>query len=440
MCIHLQARRDPWIAYVKWYVGAGLNAHLLCIPCADLRAAAQEIRVIGVCQECYEFATTEVGNLRGVRGTPQVILRPEPFDNELLETSLPSSVGAIVDVAPIDSEGRSIWLILAEGGGIFRMDADSHDCLRVASTSFIAEPNHKPFAGHDLRQRLHASSDGEFAAVVNDYGRHGRVLHVRTGNVTMEVDGGQYHPETVPFSFAFANAAGRVVAIHRTSWNRLDVSDPATGRLLTERELSPPQRDRRLPLPEHYLDYFHGALHVSPGGDYILDDGWVWHPVGVPSVWSLHSWITTNPWESEDGPSKIDVCARENYWDHGVAWLDDTRVAIERIGDDSGEMIAGARIFDVTLRGKPGPLWRADWEWARELAAFAGPTGAFFSDGHSLFSSDHNGLSRWDPQDGARTAHLAGFTPGRYHRGANELMQRSGRALTRLRIGAEERS
>jgi hypothetical protein len=106
MCIHLQARRDPWIAYVKWYVGAGLNAHPLCIPCADLRAAAQEIRVIGVCQECYEFATTEVGNLRGVRGTPQVILRPEPFDNELLETSLPSSVGAIVDVASIDS-GRS---------------------------------------------------------------------------------------------------------------------------------------------------------------------------------------------------------------------------------------------------------------------------------------------------------------------------------------------
>jgi hypothetical protein len=60
------------------------------------------------------------------------------------------------------------------------------------------EPDHKPWVGHALRHHLHASSDGEFAAVVNDYGRHGRMLHLRTGDVTMEVDGGQYHPENRP--------------------------------------------------------------------------------------------------------------------------------------------------------------------------------------------------------------------------------------------------
>jgi hypothetical protein len=438
MCIHLQACREPWMAYAKWYVGTWLDAELLCIPCADLRAAGQEVRVIGVCEECFEFATYEVGNLRGVRGTPQIIVRPEPFDHVLVETPVPNSVGVVLDIAPVESEARSIWLILDERGRIFRMDADSGDCLQVASASLVAEPDHKPWVGHELRHHLHASSDGEFAAVVNDYGRHGRVLELRTGDVTMEVDGGQYHPETVPFSFAFANAAGQVVAIHRTSWNRLDVSDPATGALLTERELKKPQGKEPLPLPEHYLDYFHGALHVSPGADHILDDGWVWHPVGVPSVWSLPSWITKNPWESEDGPSRTDVCARENYWDHGAAWLDDTRVAIEGIGDD--EMMAGARIFDVTLRGKPGPLWRTDWQWAREIAAFAGPAGAFFSDGRSLFSSDPDGLSRWDPRGGARTAHLPGFTPSRHHRGARELIQLSGRTLTRLRTGAEDRA
>jgi hypothetical protein len=92
MCIHLQARREPWIAYVEWYVGRGVDTDLLCIPCADLRAAGQEVRVIGVCEECYEFATYEVGNLSGIRGTPQIIVRPEPFDHVLVETPLPNSV------------------------------------------------------------------------------------------------------------------------------------------------------------------------------------------------------------------------------------------------------------------------------------------------------------------------------------------------------------
>jgi hypothetical protein len=248
------------MAYAKWYVGTWLDAELLCIQCADLRAAGQEVRVIGVCEECYEFATYEVGNLRGIRGTPQIIVRPEPFDHELVETSLPNSVGAVLDIAPIESEGRSIWLILDESGRIFRMHADSGECLQVASASLVAEPNHKPWVGHELRHHLHASSDGEFAAVVNDYGRHGRVLHLRTGDMTMELDGGQYHPDTVPFSFGFADTTGQVVAIHRTSWNRLDVSDPAIGRLLTRRELKP-RRNGPLPLPEHYLDYF---LRSSP--------------------------------------------------------------------------------------------------------------------------------------------------------------------------------
>jgi len=78
-----------------------------------------------------------------------------------------------------------------------------------------------------LRRRLHVSWRGDFAAVVNDYGRHGQVLDLRSGRVTMMLDGGDYHPETVPFSLAFFEARGRPVVIHRSDWNRLDLSDPA---------------------------------------------------------------------------------------------------------------------------------------------------------------------------------------------------------------------
>jgi hypothetical protein len=195
-------------------------------------------------------------------------------------------------------------------------------------------------------------------------------MDLRSGKATLPLDGGDYHPETVPFSFAFAESQGQIVAIHRTAWNRLDISDASSGRLLTER--GPTSYKHGEARPQHYLDYFHGRLYLSPGGTRILDDGWVWHPVGIPIVWSLERWLSENRWESEDGPTRKEVCAREYYWDHGIAWLDENRVAIGGIGDDDAEMIAGARIFDITSTGRAGRRWRSDWQWAREITAFAG--------------------------------------------------------------------
>jgi hypothetical protein len=279
---------------------------------------------------------------------------------------------------------------------------------------------------------LYASAGGDFAAVVNDYGRYGQIVDLRSGTMTVALDGGEYHPETVPFSFAFTKLRGRVVAIHRTAWNRLDVSDPLTGELLTDRQLTACQQEQAR--PEHYLDYFHGALYPSPGGTQVVDDGWVWHPVGIPTTWSLDRWLADNVWESEDGPTRTGLCARSYYWDHAITWLDDTRVVVGGIGDDDQAMIDGARVFDVTRPGKPGPGWREDWPWARELTAFPGPAGLFFSDSRWLYSSDRIGLSRWDVNDGARTGYCEGFRPTHHHRAAGELAQLGDDILVRWKI------
>src|SRR5580700_1383641 len=144
-------------------------------------------------------------------------------------------------------------------------------------------------------------------------------------------------------------------------------------------------------------------------GTHIFDDGWVWQPVGIPVSWSLDRWLSENVWESEDGGTRRDVCARESYWDHGVAWLDEETVVIGGLGDDDTEIIDGARIFDITSTGTGGPRWRSDWPWAREVTAFAGPAGRFFSDGKWLYTSAKDGMSRWDPKTGARTGHIEGF-------------------------------
>jgi hypothetical protein len=398
-----------------------MDTELLCNVCADDRQNGRSIAVNLVCQQCFEYATTEVGELVAVRGKPQIRVRSEPFDARLRNSALPKELGKVVDISPANQERRSIWLLLAEDGCITRFDADTGEWRQLMSTSLVSEPDHKPWGGHVLKRRLHSSSCGGFAAIVNDYGHYGQIVDLRSGRVTLMLDGGDHYEETVPFSFAFAQVRGRVVAIHRTAWNRLDVSDPSTGALLTAR--SPTSYQRGQDRPNHYLDYFHGALYVSPNDVHIIDDGWVWHPVGIPNAWNLERWIADNVWESEDGNTRRPLCARDYYWDHGMTWLDDQRIAVGGLTEDDAYMVDGARIFDISTTGGPGPGRRADWPWPHEPTAFAGPAGLFFSDGQFLFSSDQNGFSRWDISHGSRTGYLQGFRPTHHHRGVGELVE-----------------
>lgn len=90
----------------------------------------------------------------------------------------------------------------------------------------------------------------------------------------MEMDTQDGHSETVPFSVMFFTHNKQTLLIHRTNWNRLDISAPSTGALLTERTFA----------DNYGAEYFHGGLYSSPDGKKVLDDGWVWHPIGWPSL------------------------------------------------------------------------------------------------------------------------------------------------------------
>lgn len=329
---------------------------------------------------------------------------------------IPPAFGDIADLAPVGVADHPAWLVLGADGRIIRWDIAKDEHSVVGTVTVPTESEQEPWNGHPLRRRLHAAADGSFAAVVNDYGRYGEVVDLRTAQVTMTLDSQEYHPETVPFSLAFTEQRGRCVLIHRTDWNRLDISDPATGTLLTDRTYA----ERRYPTeqPEHYLDYFHGALYVSPDGTRMLDDGWVWQPFGVPAVWDIDPWLD-NPWESEDGPSRKIVCGRE-YWDHAMTWLDNYRFAIAGIGADEQGMRSGARIFDTRQVGEDEMLHGPT---VAQLLAFEGPAGRFFSDGQSLFSSDDSGLSAWDVANGTLRDKVPDFSPTHYHRGAQQFLQ-----------------
>jgi hypothetical protein len=395
--------------------GQALGHDLACDACDR---ADEPVSLVEICAGCV--ARLLADGITAWRGRPGILERPEPVDATVLRWQLPGWSGEVTDLAPVHDASTSTWLALTADGRIVELSPDADRATVLATVEVIPEPDHEPWAGHVLRLRLHASACGRFAAVVHDYGRYGVVVDLaRDGAPTMVLDGGTYCSDTVPFSAVFVVAAGRPVLVHRTAWNRLDVSDPQTGELLTRREheAMPDDGDR----PPHYLDYFHGRLHVSRGCRVLADDGWFWSPVGIPTVWNLQAWLDGNVWESEDGPSKRALCQRAYHWDSGMCFVGDATLAVSGIGDDDEAMLAGVRMFSVAS--------------GEQLTAFAGPAGTFLSDGRRLYCVQDGATQVWDPVTGHRTATIADFTPTCLHRGTGELAGIAGRALLRWRTG-----
>ena len=274
---------------------------------------------------------------------------------------------------------------------------------------------------------LHLSDDGRFSAVVERFGRFGRVFSDR--RKTMDLDRGDYRPETCVFPVAFVVHNGRTLLVHGTDWNRLDVSDPGTGALLTER--GPTVCTDIDDVPPHYLDYFHAGLSVSPNGRWIADDGWYWHPLGELRIWSLDTWLDENVWESEDGLSIQTLTRRVYLWDVPNVWIDDDRLAFWGEGDDSDAMTDAVRLYDATLRREvqafPGPSVSPAQSWSEDAAR----TGWLAYDGRLFAVSPENGTGVWDLATGELLYRDPAFAPRRYHSRHREFLSwEEGKAWT----------
>jgi hypothetical protein len=232
-------------------------------------------------------------------------------------------------------------------------------------------------------------------------------MSLATGRTVGSLDRGEYLPETQRFPFAFLALAGGEAYVHGTDWNVLDISDAATGHRLTARSFPPGDRDRP-------LDYFHGELAVSPDGRWIADDGWVWHPVGVPMVWSVAAWLA-NPYEPEDGPTLRQLADRPN-WNEPIVWCGD-RVVLRGLSTTNGrELSPGAMLCDPTGDAEP--------------VVFTGPKGRLLSFDGRLFSSTVDGLTEWNPTTGEHVGHLPGFRPTTVHPATGELLTLDGAIAT----------
>lgn len=325
--------------------------------------------------------------------------------------------GPVLDACAVEASYGHL-LVLTADGALHGADLNTNESRRlcgISLPSMEAEDGGSYFGRP--RYRLHSSADGRYAAVVVDRGRYGTVVDTRGGAVTMHLHGGDYCEETVPFSACFLRFNGRDVFIHRTAWNRLDVSDPATGRCLTERHIAPYETSGQM--PAHYLDYFHGQLLPSPEGGLIFDDGWVWHPISIPRVWSVTKWLTANPWESEDGASIVDLPMRDD-WTQPTCWIDEQRLAMWGSGEwdeEESEEVKrgpGLRIFDVAgTKPSIGEWW--PMEGVNNLPNL-------FSDGKRLYVASDGGTTTWEIASRTPIAEFPGFVAQLLHRSRRALV------------------
>lgn len=424
VCSHLLKQPDD--DHIQRFTGEGLAHDLLCPTCAR-NVQAAEAALVPICSECFQ-AVERDGCWEGIVGSPEIRIGPSRnlhFQHEAVE--LPDLAGlSILDVQPVEgSAAVSTWLACTSTGSLVEIAPLS----RCARTVAQVPPEALGFDGTSVpasrqawlrgpRCVLRVSHDGRLAAVADTYGERGVVIDLGTGQVAVHLRRDDYHEDVSAFPLAFSEWEGRTVVVHGTAWNRLDVSDARTGVLLTQRQPTTYQTGKER--PPHDLDYFHCGLSVSPGGHYIADNGWVWHPVGVVTTWSLPRWLGENVWESEDGPSRRNLCWRGYYWDGPVCWLDDHRLAVWGYGRDDEWLIPAVTIYDAST-GQ-----RERW--------FPGPKGSLASDGEGhLFSFDSaEGTSVWDVDTGERVGSEPGLFPAGYHRGAKQFISFTGDGTVRV--------
>ena len=360
VCAHLTTDNGPGCFRVL--TGIKTDFDLQCPDCAEAEAP----ELLDACVGCFDRAE-ELAHL-GWRGSPEVLLRDRELDGAWTTRSCP--VRPLNDRCLVPVPGG--WLALTEAGFV-RIDHEDQWLLGP-----VVLPEERDVERNDGPERprgpvLHASRDGRFAAIVSDYGQYGTVVDLAEWVTVLDLDRDWDDNEWTRFPFAFLDGDRFVAA---TDSNRLDVFDAATGRLLTER---PTTREEN---PEHYLDYYFGALLPSPSGRALLTDGWAWHPVGVPLIIDCAAWLAGDRHAPEHGRHLVD---RGDSWDTPIAWLDENTVALQGIGVP---LLDGVELRDAAT--------------GRRTGSFTGPAGRMWAHDGLLYVAAEAGLEVWDPAEGAR--------------------------------------
>lgn len=420
-CSHLLANADAdhsqyFTGYGQYFTGVGKEYALICGVCSK-EPETRTAHLRNVCETCFEQIEEE-GLWEWIAGSPVVTVTPSDLHFVHQQFHLPTLSGDdLLDIQPFHRADGRVWVALTKQGTLVQIQFGSEPTVTLLCAVPVG------LDGEPLKI-LHLAPDGTMAVLFARGGTDGAVIETATGTQTMRLKRDGYHSDVSPFPVAFFEHEHQLLLIHGTEWNRLDVSNPRTGELLTDRAHPPYKKDD--PPPEHCLDYFHGRLLVSPDHQWIVDDGWVWAPAGIPTCWNLRRWVDTNPWESEDGESKYWLGQRWYFWSGPICWVNTHVVAIWGYGDDDEWLLPAAVLYDVTtgrmtdwFPGTEVDLLTHATEWRRWLIL---NREGFFFDQYLFSVSETRGIQVWKVETGARLLEDASFSPIRYHRGTKEFL------------------
>ncbi|MCP3921590.1 MAG: hypothetical protein GY714_03300 [Desulfobacterales bacterium] len=306
-----------------------------------------------VCPECFkkkdidssDFSSieeTELSDLylESIEGKPGIKI---DINNNLFFKHRVISIDKLTDTEilfsiAMENNKKEEYLFLTAQNQLIKIDFET---LKIHELPHILADSKIDFT-KNVEMKL--SKDCKLLAVYNLFGQYGMVYDLESMTELIELDRGDYHVDVTPFTFAFHQYKCKTLIITSTDWDMIDVIDPESKQILTKRKWEE--------LPEDRSEEMHGAefrssVYISPNGNWIVEDGWLWHPIGRIIRWDLNQWIENNKWEADDGKS-IEILRDAEYsWGNPVSWIDDDNLLVWGYGNDDDYMLASAVIYDI---------------------------------------------------------------------------------------------
>lgn len=199
----------------------------------------------------------------------------------------------------VSDTDRNLFALLDEQQALHLYSLKDHHIVQTFQLTMLHPSNHSS---------IYFSAP--YIAVAETFGLNAAVIDTDSGYV-MRLSRENYHSDVCSFALGFVRHNNKTLLMHQTQWNRLDVTDPATGTLLTQRTIDHSQQ-------KNYLDYFHSRLHISPGKNNFLINGWIWGPQDNVRCGEVGTFL--NQYE----PSTMHVDYSNGYnWDRPATFIND---------------------------------------------------------------------------------------------------------------------
>ncbi|MDQ3634207.1 MAG: hypothetical protein M3405_06815 [Acidobacteriota bacterium] len=227
-----------------------------------------------------------------------------------------------INFAEFTNREKLELVIICKSKNIFLLNLKTKESDLLTTLDFPLEYSEDLFSYFEStgnkKELLSIQSFQNYICIVQKYGQNGIVLNLKNPNFRKELKRGDYCVEHCTFPIAFYENDNQTFLIHGTDWNRLDITNLETDKILTERIVD-------YETSSNYFDYFHSSLLMSPDAKHFTSNGWVWSPYDIITVYQTEKFIQ----EFEMSNTKINFEIVDGYnWDRPLCWVNNTTLGI----------------------------------------------------------------------------------------------------------------